>query len=137
MRQTNRPWLQGWLQGLGLEFWLPLPLLSIIFWLSCNLISAHVLNRSYGAKDKLKTDTQPDMQVPLNISTIKALINPAQGVTRIEIHTTEPDLNKLEFALPLPDARLIETVQIEALIAQELGISRQESRKLMHYEVID
>ncbi len=45
-----------WLQGMGLKFWLLLPLLALLFWLSCGLIADQVLSRPREAKDKLQVD---------------------------------------------------------------------------------
>jgi predicted transcriptional regulator len=128
MRQTGKHWLPQ----LGLEFWLPLPLLGIAFWLSCSLISAQVLGRPYGAKDKLQADTQLEVHVSVNISMMKALINRAEGITQVEVRTTESNLRKLEFAFPVTDAN-----QVETTIAEELGLSRQDVRKLVRYEIVD
>jgi predicted transcriptional regulator len=123
---------QHWLQALGLEFWLPLPLLALIFWLSCNLISAQVLNRPYETKDKLQADTQLEVNVSVNVSLIKAVIDRTEGMTQVEVQTTESILRKLEFAFPVTD-----TNQVETTIAQELGLTRQDVRKLVRYEILD
>ncbi len=128
MRQISKYWLRG----LGLEFWLPLPLIALVFWLSCSLMSAQVLSRSYGAADKLQADTQLEVYVSVNIATIKAVIDRAQGTTQLEVQTTESNLRKLEFTFPVTD-----TNQLESTIAQELGLSRQDVRKLVRYEIID
>ncbi|MBW4465183.1 MAG: hypothetical protein KME07_07040 [Pegethrix bostrychoides GSE-TBD4-15B] len=128
MRQISKYWLRG----LGLEFWLPLPLIALVFWLSCSLMSAQVLSRSYGAADKLQADTQLEVYVSVNIATIKAVIDRAQGTTQLEVQTTESNLRKLEFTFPVTD-----TNQLESTIAQELGLSRQDVRKLVRYEITD
>lgn len=126
MRQVSK----NWLRGLGLEFWLPLPLLALMFWLSCDLISAQVLGRSYETKDRLQADTQLEVHVAANVLTINALINRAEGVTQVEVQTSESNLRKLEFIFPITD-----TNQVETTIAQELGLSRQDVRKLVRYEI--
>lgn len=128
MRQTSKHWLQG----LGLEFWLPLPLLALIFWLSCSLMATQVLSRSYAAKDKLQADTQLEVHVSANVSMIKAVIDRTEGITQVEVQTTESSLRKLEFVFPVADAS-----QVEMTIAQELGLSRQDVRKLVRYEILD
>lgn len=128
MRQTSKDWLQG----LGLEFWLPLPLLAVLFWLSCSLISAQVLSRPYGAKDKLQADTQLEVHVSANVSMIQAVIDRTEGVTQVEVQTIESSLRKLEFIFPLTD-----TNEVETTIAQELGLSRQQVRSLVRYEIVD
>ncbi len=95
-------------------------------------MSAQVLSRSYGAADKLQADTQLEVYVSVNIATIKAVIDRAQGTTQLEVQTTESNLRKLEFTFPVTD-----TNQLESTIAQELGLSRQDVRKLVRYEITD
>jgi DNA-binding MarR family transcriptional regulator len=128
MRSTSRHWLQG----LGLEFWLPLPVLASLFWLSCNLISTQVLSRPHDAKEKLQADTQLEIQISVNVSMITAVIDRLESRTQVEVQTTESNLRKLEFTFPVTD-----TNQVEMMIAQELGISRQNVRKLVRYRIVD
>lgn len=128
MRQTSKDWLRG----LGLEFWLPLPLLAIGFWLSCSLISAQVLSRAYGAKDKLQADTQLEVYISANVSMIQAVIDRSEGITQVEVQATESSLRKLEYTFPLTDVN-----QVETAITQELGLSRQQVRSLVCYEIVD
>jgi predicted transcriptional regulator len=128
MRQMSRRWLQG----MGLEFWLPLPLLTVAFWMGCSLISTHVLSRPHDAKDKLQADTQLEIHVSVNVSMIKAVIDRAEGLTQVEVQTIESNLKKLEFVFPIVDAN-----QVETTIAQELGLSRQDIRKLIRYEIVN
>lgn len=120
------------LQSLGVEFWLPLPLLAGTFWLSCSLMTAEVLSRPYSTKDKLQADTELEVHLSVSVSMIKAVTYRAEGVTQVEVQTTESSLKKLEFVFPVTDP-----TQIETTIAQELGLSRQDVRKLVRYEIAD
>ncbi len=121
-----------WLQGLGLEFWLPLPLVAIVFWLGCNFLAAQELSRPYSTKKKLQSDTQLEARVSVNVLLINAAVNRTKRITQVKVETADPILKRLELELPT-----IEFSQIEATIAQELGLPREDVRKLVRYELVE
>ncbi|MEH2254700.1 hypothetical protein [Nostoc sp.] len=121
-----------WLQGLGLEFWLPLPLVGVVFWFGCNFLAAQELSRPYSTKKKLQSDTQLEARVSVNVLLINAAVNRTKRITQVEVETADPILKRLELELPT-----IEFNQIEATIAQELGLPRQDVRKLVRYEFVE
>jgi hypothetical protein len=121
-----------WLQASGGEFWLPLPFVAIGFWFSCHLLTAQELSQSHGTENKLQADTQLEVHVSVNVSLINAVINRKEGVTQVNVETAEPILRRLELELPVT-----EVSQVEATITQELGISRQDVRQLVRYEIVN
>ncbi|WP_392480931.1 hypothetical protein [Nostoc sp. C110] len=121
-----------WLQGLGLEFWLPLPLVAIVFWLGCNFLAAQELSRPYSTEKKLQSDTQLEARVSVNVLLINAAVNQTKRITQVEVETADPILKRLELELPT-----IEFSQIEATIAQELSLPREDVRKLVRYEIVE
>ena len=134
---TNRfqmfsPRWQRILGSLGLEFWLPLPLLGLVFWLSGNLLAERVLSRSYGTVSKLQADTQLEIQLSATVTSIQADIFKPQAVTRVAVKTSDSALKKLEFEFPVT-----ESSQLESLIAQELGLPRENIRRLTYYRIQD
>lgn len=122
-------WLQK-LHSLGLEFWLPLPLLGIAFWVGGGILTDKVLSRPYGTVDKLQADTQLEVQLSVTVLVIKAEIKKSEGFTRVQVKTTDSALKKLEFEFPVT-----ELSGVEAKIAQELKLSREDVRKLVRYQV--
>ncbi|MBD1932229.1 MULTISPECIES: hypothetical protein [Cyanophyceae] len=122
-------WLQK-LHSLGLEFWLPLPLLGIAFWVGGGILTDKVLSRPYGTVDKLQADTQLEVQLSVTVLVIKAEIKKSEGFTRVQVKTTDSALKKLEFEFPVTDLS-----GVEAMIAQELKLSREDVRKLVRYQV--
>jgi len=125
--------LPGWLQALRpllLEFWLPLPLLGIIFWLGGNFVTNQVLSRPYSTVSKLQADTQQEVQLSVTVLVIKAEIERSEGVTQVEVKTADPQLKKLEFEFPVTQVS-----QLETAIAQKLGLSREDVKKLVRYQV--
>ncbi|HEY9881685.1 MAG TPA: hypothetical protein V6D29_24755 [Leptolyngbyaceae cyanobacterium] len=121
-----------WLRASGAEFWLPLPFVAIAFWFGTNILMAQELRQPQPTETKLQADTQLKATVSINILLINAIINRQQGVTQVEVETTEPILKRLELELPMTN-----TNQIEAAIAQELQLSRQDVRQLVRYEIVE
>lgn len=122
-------WLQS-LRPLWLEFWLPLPLLGIIFWFGGNVVTSQVLSRPYTTVSKLQADTQPEVQLSLTVLVIKAEIEKNEGLTSVEVKTADPELTRLKF-----EFLVTEFSQVEEAIAQKLGLSREEVKKLVRYQV--
>ena len=122
-------WLQ-FLRPLWLEFWLPLPLLGIIFWFGGNAVTSQVLSRPYSTVSKLQADTQQEVQLTVTVLVIKAEIEKNEGLTSVEVKTADPELTRLKFEFPVT-----EVSQVEAMIAQKLGLSREDVNKLVRYQV--
>ncbi len=120
------------LQGLGLEFWLPLPLIATAFWFGCSFLAAQELSRSHKTENKLQSDTQLEAQVSVNVLLINAIVNQKEGTTRVEVRTADPILKRLELELPTTNIS-----RVEATIAQKLGLPQQDVRQLVRYEVLD
>jgi DMSO/TMAO reductase YedYZ molybdopterin-dependent catalytic subunit len=124
--------IKHWLRSSGAEFWLPLPFVAIAFWFGSNLLMAQELRQPQPTETKLQADTQVEATVSINILLINAIVNRQQGVTQVEVETTDPILKRLELELPMTD-----TNQIEGAIAQELQLSRQDVRQLVRYEIVE
>ncbi len=119
-------WIQG-LSSLGLEFWLPLPLLGLVFWVGSGLVTQQMLNHSYNPKAYLQADMQ--LQRTRTVVLIKVEINKEQGFAKVKVKTANSALKELEFEFPAT-----EFSQIEAAIGQELGLSTEYVRKLVRYQ---
>jgi hypothetical protein len=121
-----------WLQTLGLEFWLPLPLLGISFWVGGGLLTNQVLSRPYGTDNTLRADEQLEVALRVNVSLIRAIVNQDEASTRVEVQAANSALKQIEF-----EFQVTELGQVEAAIAQELGISIEDVRRLVRYEIVD
>jgi len=125
--------LDGILQGLErikAEFWLPLPLVGILFWLGGTAIARQVLHHSYSSPNYLQADTQLDMKLSITVLVITAAIDQSRNTTAVSIKTADSNLKKLEYEFPIADPK-----QVEAAIAQEIGLPTQEVRKLIRYRI--
>lgn len=107
-----------------------LPLAGILFWFAGTAIAQQVLHRSYSSPNQLQANTQLEMKLSATILLMNAEINQRQGTTTVSIKTTDSTLKKLEYEFPVIEAR-----QVEAAIAQEIGLSVQDVRKLVRYRV--
>lgn len=122
-----RRWLKP-LNFLGWEFWLPLPLLGIVFWSSGNLVADKVFSRPYNTVNKLQTDTRPEFHLSIHLLMIRAEIDRQQGISQVIVKTT--DSNTRNFQVPVTDISLLETA-----IAQELSMSVDHVRKIVRYQI--
>lgn len=124
--------IKRWLQASGAEFWLPLPLVAVVFWLGSSILTAQELQQSQPTTTKLQADTQLKAVVSVNVLLINAVINRNQNTTQVKVETTESVLKRMDLELAT-----IDPGQIEVAIANELQLSRQEVRQLVRYEIIE
>jgi hypothetical protein len=80
--------------------------------------------------EKLQGNQQLIVQLPVTLQIIKAEIKKERGLSTVEVWTANDILTKLEFEFPV-----IEVNMVEAMIAQELGLSRENVRKLVRYQI--
>ncbi|MDX2214013.1 MAG: hypothetical protein SFY66_12065 [Oculatellaceae cyanobacterium bins.114] len=133
MNQEQRSqMIKRWLQASGAEFWLPLPLVAIVFWLGTSLLTAQELQQPQPTATKLQADTQLQAVVSVNILLINAVIDRNQNTTQVKVETAESIVKRMELELDTTDPG-----QIETAIAKELQLSRQEVRQLVRYEIIE
>jgi hypothetical protein len=118
------------LAALGLEFWLPLPLLGLLFWLGGGAIINYAIERPQETVAQLQASTQLEVKVPVAIVSIEAELRRDQGFSKVEVRTANPNLKKLEY-----EFRTLEFSQVEAAIAQELGLTAEQIRPLIRYEI--
>lgn len=117
------------LHSLGLEFWLPLPILGLFFWVGGGLMTDYLLSRSYYAKAQFRANTQLQGQPAKIVQSIKVQIKSSKGFSKVKVKTANSALKELEFEFPLTESR-----QIEAAIATELGLSDDDVRRLVRYQ---
>lgn len=122
-------WLQA-LHCIGLELWLPLPLLGLLFWVGGGWVTEQMLSRSYDTKNQLQADMQLTGQPSKKVLSIKVAIKRHQGFSQVKVRTANSALKELEFEFPFT-----EFSQVEAAIAQELGLSAEHVRKLVRYHI--
>lgn len=80
--------------------------------------------------EKPKPNTPIIVELPVTLQVIKAEIFRSKGLTFVAVKTANDLLTKLEFEFPVTEVNMI-----EAVIAQELGLSRQEIGKFVRYHI--
>ncbi|NDJ24553.1 hypothetical protein GS682_23500 [Nostoc sp. B(2019)] len=127
--------LRNWLKSfhfMGLEFWLPLPILGVAFWFGGNQLVEQVLSRPYNTVNQLQADVQPEFYLSMHVLLIQAQVDRNAGVTKVFVQPINASQEKSEFQFATTDIS-----QIEAAIAQELGMSIDNIRKLVRYQIIE
>jgi hypothetical protein len=115
---------------LGLEFWLPLVMLGLAFWVGGGYVMDEILSQPSHRDSHLKVEAQSAKQRPKSIIFIKAQIYKNSGVSKVEVKTVSKALKELRFEFPVTENSLV-----EAAIAKELGLPTEEIRNLMHYQI--
>lgn len=121
-------WLKT-IKYLGLEFWL-LPLLGVLFWVGGGLLTDYLLSRSYYNRDKLQVNTQIKKNPAKIVLAIQVKINYNQGISKVKIRTANSTLKQLNF-----EFYVTEISQIEAAISRELGLTIEQVRQLVRYQI--
>ena len=138
---TSRNLSPGWLKfikSLGIEFWLPLPLLGLSFWFVGGWLTEHTLSRPAKNLAQLKT-TQPKTTQPdygKKITLIKVEIYPPQGSQPgFSLVTVRKAENKITTRYTKSELILNTThiPSVEAEISRKFGISRERLKKKLRY----
>jgi hypothetical protein len=70
------------------------------------------------------------IELPITVQVIQAKINKNLGVSHVKVMTAGDLLSQLEFEFPVTEVNMI-----EAMIAQELGLSRRDISQLVRYQI--
>ncbi|WP_036477938.1 hypothetical protein [Myxosarcina sp. GI1] len=127
--------LPRWLQkasSLNLDFWLLLPILALAFWMGGEVISDRVLSRPHGIVTELEANQRTQIELSFTVQVIQVLIDKNRGATQVKIKTNDSELKKLEFEFPTTEFE-----QVEKAIALELGLSREDVKRLARYQIED
>lgn len=126
-------WLSR-LSRLGLEFWLPLPLVAAGIWGSSQWLNERVLSRTYTTPAQLDANAKQHQQVSLaltlTILSIDAEIDRRSGTTEVAIQAGGSALKELGFEYPVT-----EFAEVEQAIARELNLSPKAIRTLIRYRI--
>ncbi|MBE8997927.1 MULTISPECIES: hypothetical protein [unclassified Nostoc] len=124
-------WLQLLIK-LGLEFWLPIPLIGLFFWLSTGLLTHQVLSYTYDTTAQIHADSKHHIQfsVSLAVMSIEAVIQRQEKLTEVKVYTADSVLKQMEFEFPVT-----EFAQVDAASAQALGLPITAIKQLIRYRI--
>jgi len=126
--------LYSWLSKLGLEFWLPLPLIGLAFAIGTVWIDKQVLSQVYNRTAQLQSEErlQVKMTLSFDVVSINAEIDRREEYTEVSIKTNDYLLKELEYTFPVTEYQ-----EIEQAVAQLLGTQPEAVRKLIRYRIDD
>lgn len=114
---------------MGIEFWLPLPLLGLSFWFIGGWLTQQTLIHSSDTGIELQA-TQPkkssadDSIYDYGIASIEVKIDPHRGISLVKV--LKRTVKKSEFVLLTTDFNAVEEE-----ISVELGLPRDRIKKMM------
>ena len=119
-------WLR-FLGSLGIEFWLPLPLIGMVFWLIIQFITAQNLGLSDYSDRKLEVNqNQPSPSG--QILSIKVKVDRQSNSSQVKVNQTSSVIQQQEFKIPIT-----ELDRLEMAIAKKLNLSVEQVRELIYY----
>lgn len=119
-------WLR-FLGSLGVEFWLPLPLIGLVFWLIIQFITAQNLGLSDYSDRKLEVNqNQPSPSG--QILSIKVRVDRQSNSSQVKVKQTTSVIQQQEFKIPIT-----ELARLEIAIAKKLNLSVEQVRELIYY----
>ena len=120
------------LEQLGLEFWLPLPLIAAGIWFGTNWLNLQVMGKTYEPTMPLmaQAQTQITLSLSLTVASMDAEVDREQGQAEVTIQTLDSALQELEFDYPF-----VEFADIEAALSQDLSVSPEVVREMIRYRI--
>jgi CYTH domain-containing protein len=119
-------WLR-FLGSLGVEFWLPLPLIGLVFWLIIQFITTQNLRLSSYSDRKLEVN-QNQASPSGQILSIKVRVDRQSNSSQVQVKQTKSVIQKQEFKIPIT-----ESAPLEMAIAKKLNLSVAQVRELIYY----
>ncbi|YAF95547.1 MAG: hypothetical protein AB3A66_23845 [Nodularia sp. CChRGM 3473] len=115
--------------SLGLEFWLPLPLIGISIWLGGKSVANQMLSYAYDTSVYLEANHQVIVQLSIAVLAIEAEIKQQTGFTKVSVKTADSAIKTLEIELPT-----IDIAAVEIGIGKELGLDSTTVKRLTRYQ---
>lgn len=117
------------LRSLGLEFWLPLPLLGLGFWVVSGLVTEQSLKFSHQSVESFKITS--DQAEPDNkILFIKVIVDRERNISQVTVKQATQVYQKQQFELATTQLQ-----QVETAISQKLGLPPEKVRQLLRYQI--
>lgn len=117
---------------ISLGFGLPMLLTGAAFWAGSGWITERVFNQSNLIVAQIDITGAETVSVAFSVRvlSIDAEIDGNSQVTEVEVKTGGSSLQEMEFEYPLADY-----AEVEDAIAQDLGITSEQVRRLIRYRI--
>ncbi|NJN37528.1 MAG: hypothetical protein HC790_00485 [Acaryochloridaceae cyanobacterium CSU_3_4] len=130
LKLLNRGWSRPRGRYLGLVAWLPIPVIALLFWFGGQGLTQQLLSQDYSSKRILETHSPVKIRLNAVVQAMEVEIKPQEGFTKVTIETTDSALKALKLEFPVTDV-----ADVEAAIANELGIQQQTVSQLARYQI--
>lgn len=124
----HRP--RQWLHRLGWEFWLPLPLIAVLFWFAGTAVTQHTLRRPVEAANRRQAESSPTDQLVINGLTINAELDRQRNITTVRVRTEEAFAQPQTYRFPTTQVE-----RVEEALAKALDIPPEAVRQLASYRI--
>lgn len=121
-----------YLSRFGFKLGLLLVVVGVLFGLATRWVSDRVLSQPSTTLDKLvaQGQYQVELSLQLTVLSIDAAIDRTHNIAEVNVRTMGSALEEMEFKFPTT-----EFAGVEKAIAQELGLSPNDIRKLIRYRL--
>ncbi|MDJ0532934.1 MAG: hypothetical protein QNJ70_10645 [Xenococcaceae cyanobacterium MO_207.B15] len=116
---------------LRLEFWLPLPLLGLAFWVTTGLVTEHSFKNYHQSVESFNI-TPAQAQPSNTILLIKVKVDRDRNFSQVKVKQATQVYQNQEFELATTELE-----QLETAISQKLSLSPEKVRQLLRYEIQD
>ena len=117
------------LRSLGLEFWLPLPLIGLAFWIASGFVTEYSLNFADPSVESFTVALNQN-QSSNEIVYIKARVDRNRGTSQISVKQATQTYKRQEFELKTTNLE-----QMETAIGKKLKLSPGKVRQLLRYQI--
>ena len=118
-------WLR-FLGSLGIEFWFPLPLVGLGFWLIIQFVTVQNLSLSSYSDRKLEVNqNQPSPSG--QILSIKVIVDRQSNSSQVKVKQATNIIQKQEFTIPTTELEFLEKA-----ISKKLNLSVEQVQELIY-----
>ncbi|NES76210.1 MULTISPECIES: hypothetical protein [Okeania] len=124
--------LRKTLKAIGLEFWLPLPIISGLFWVTTGWATQTILYSRANITNPVQVDTLPEIDISLKakLIVIEVKIFKKRGFSTVDVYVSDSRLQEIILDFPTTDI-----AELETEISSTLSIPREKVQALAQYQI--
>lgn len=119
-------------KAIGLEFWLPLPIISGLFWVTTGWATQAILNSKPNITNPVQVDTLPEIDISFKakLIAIEVKIFKKRGFSIVDVYVSDSRLQELVFDFPTTNI-----AELETEISRTLSIPPEQVQALTQYQI--